>query len=316
MIQAAGNPPVIFLLGPTASGKSGLAVALAERLGAEIVSVDSAQVYRGLDIGTAKPDRQTRERVPHALIDIREPWQGYSAAEFRHDARAAIERIRGAGRPVILAGGTSLYFRALEQGLSDLPPRDPAIRAEIRAEAERVGWPALHECLVCLDPVRAERIHPNDKQRIERALEIARVTGQAPSELHRGDRMHGRLEWPVCKIAIAPESRAALHERIDYRLKEMMNKGFLEEVETLAGNPNIVADNAAARAVGYRQLWPVALGVRTVDDGVRWAAIATRQLAKRQLTWLRGQTDAVWFVSGSAGNVDRAVTIVDQFSGE
>lgn len=307
---------MIFLLGPTASGKSGLAVALAQRLGAEIVSVDSAMVYRGLDIGTAKPDRQTRERVPHALIDIREPWQDYSAAEFRRDACAAIDRIRGAGRPVVLVGGTSLYFRALEHGLSDLPPRNPAIRAEIRAEAECMGWPALHERLACLDPPRADRIHPNDKQRIERALEIARITGQPPSQLRHGNSARCGLEWPVCKIVLAPESRAALHERIDYRLKKMMTEGFLEEVETLSGNPNLNMDNAAARAIGYRQLWPVAQGVRTVDDGVRQVAIATRQLAKRQLTWLRGQTDAVWLVAGSSNNVGQATVVVNQFSSE
>lgn len=306
-------PPVIFLLGPTASGKSDLAIAIAERLDAEIVSVDSAMVYRGMDIGTAKPDRATRERVPHALIDIRDPWQDYSAADFRTDCLASISRIRAAGRPVVLVGGTSLYFRALEHGLSDLPARDEAVRVQIRDEAGRIGWPALHQRLTSMDPARGAQIHANDQQRIERALEIAEVTGRLPSELRGGTVNTGGPELSPCKIVVAPESRAELHARIEQRLSQMMTDGLLQEVETLAGHPEIGEASATVRAVGYRQLWPVVKGQQSVDNGFEQAKVATRQLAKRQLTWLRHQAGAPWLVSGRSGNLDRALVAIEQF---
>ncbi len=311
------EPPVIFLLGPTASGKSELAVQVAQTLNAEIISVDSAMVYRGMDIGTAKPAISTRSRVPHSLIDIREPWQDYSAAEFCNDAQAEIKRLRAAGRPMILTGGTALYFRALEFGLSDLPGRDPAIRAEIQSEAARLGWPALHAQLAELDELRARQIHPNDQQRIERALEIVRVTGRPPSSLRastRSTESGSILGNRHCKIVIAPDSRAALHERINQRLMQMMANNFLQEVERLVENPKISENNAAARAVGYRQLWPVVADNLSITEGVERAKTATRQLAKRQLTWLRAQKDAIWLHSGCAGNRKRVIESIDRFS--
>ncbi|NNC23015.1 tRNA (adenosine(37)-N6)-dimethylallyltransferase MiaA [Salinisphaera sp. USBA-960] len=300
-------------MGPTASGKSELAVSVAEKLNAEIVSVDSAMVYRGMDIGTAKPSCATRRRVPHTLIDIRDPWVDYSAAEFRADALSEIDRIHAAGRPALLVGGTSLYFRALEFGLSDLPSRDEAVRAEIRSEAETVGWQALHARLAHFDPIRANEIHPNDRQRIERALEIVRVTGRPPSAQRATGQGESILGNRCCKIVVAPDSRAELHTRIEQRFTEMLASGFLEEVETLVQNPNLSINNAAARAVGYRQLWPVVLGEISLDDGVYGAKKATRQLAKRQLTWLRRQADTDWLISGRASNRDQILSTIDRF---
>jgi tRNA dimethylallyltransferase len=310
---SAVKPPVVFLMGPTASGKSDLAVALAERLDAEIVSVDSAMVYRGLDIGTAKPDPATRERVPHALIDIREPWRDYSVAEFVTDARFEIERIRAAGRPAILVGGSSLYYRALESGLSALPARDPLVRAEIQAEAGRLGWPALHARLAEIDALRARQIHPNDRQRVERALEIVRVTGRPPSTQLDASKQAGCGIIPSIKLVIAPADRAELHRRIDLRLSRMLNVGLLTEVEKLTENPKITRSNAAMTSVGYRQLRPVALGRTPIDDGIEHVKAATRQLAKRQLTWLRQQDDAYWMESGAADICERSLSIIEHF---
>lgn len=300
--RSAGTlPDLIFLLGPTASGKTGLAVDLVERLNAEIVSVDSAMVYRGMDIGTAKPDPETLIRAPHALIDIRDPADAYSAADFRQDALVEIKRIRGAGRVPLLTGGTSLYFRALEHGLSDMPGRDEGVRARLTAEAEADGWHALHARLRSIDALTGARIHPNDAQRIQRALEIFELTGTPPSVLHARENQ-SRLPWSIAKLVVAPASRATLHERIKQRFDQMMSAGFVAEVEKLKARPDLDSGMPAMRAVGYRQIWQYLDGVSDKTSAVERAVFASRQLAKRQLTWLRSLQDAHW-IDSSADNL-------------
>ncbi|WP_348766728.1 tRNA (adenosine(37)-N6)-dimethylallyltransferase MiaA [uncultured Salinisphaera sp.] len=309
--MSARKPGVVFLLGPTASGKTGLAVELVERLDAEIVSVDSAMVYCGMDIGTAKPDAETLARAPHALIDIRDPAQPYSAADFRADAIAEIERIHAAGRLPLLTGGTSLYFRALEDGLSDMPSRDEALRARLTAEAERDGWHALHERLQAIDPDSGRRIHRNDAQRIQRALEIHELTGLAPSVLHARDRDRrnaSALPWSICKIAVAPARRQTLHERIAQRFRSMLAQGLYAEVEKLYARPDLSLELPSMRAVGYRQLWQVMDGDMTLDEGIEKAVFASRQLAKRQLTWLRSLDDVNWLDSEEKNIENQALT--------
>ncbi|WP_353221462.1 tRNA (adenosine(37)-N6)-dimethylallyltransferase MiaA [Salinisphaera sp. C84B14] len=309
--MSARKPGVVFLLGPTASGKTGLAVELVERLDAEIVSVDSAMVYCGMDIGTAKPDAETLARAPHALIDIRDPAQPYSAADFRADAIAEIERIHAAGRLPLLTGGTSLYFRALEDGLSDMPSRDEALRARLTAEAERDGWHALHERLRAIDPDSGRRIHRNDAQRIQRALEIHELTGLAPSVLHARDRDRrnaSALPWSICKIAVAPARRQTLHERIAQRFRSMLAQGLYAEVEKLYARPDLSLELPSMRAVGYRQLWQVMDGDMTLDEGIEKAVFASRQLAKRQLTWLRSLDDVNWLDSEEKNIENQALT--------
>lgn len=311
MTMIADKPGVVFLLGPTASGKTGLAVDLVERLDAEIVSVDSAMVYRGMDIGTAKPDADTLARAPHALIDIRDPAEPYSAADFRADAIAEIERIQAAGRLPLLTGGTSLYFRALEDGLSDMPSRDEALRARLTAEAERDGWHALHERLQAVDPATAGRIHRNDAQRIQRALEIHELTGVAPSVLHARDRARrnaGALPWSICKIAVSPARRETLHARIAQRFQSMLAQGLYAEVEKLYARPDLSLELPSMRAVGYRQLWQVMDGDMTLEQGVERAVFASRQLAKRQLTWLRSLDDVMWLDSEEKNVSNQAIT--------
>ena len=291
--DARTAPPIVALVGPTASGKTALGVALAHALDAEIVSVDSGLVYRGLDIGTAKPTLAERDGVPHHLIDVREPWEPYSAAAFVDDALGAIRAIRSRGRTPLLVGGTLLYVRALERGLAPLPPADAAVRAALVAEAERRGWPALHADLARVDPDSADRIHPNDPQRLQRALEVHRLTGTPLGEWQR--RTVSRLDAPLVKLALLPDSRAWLHERIAGRLDAMLAAGFLDEVRGLRADPRTHAELPALRSVGYRQAWEH-LDAERDASGVEPAAptwvdrarAATRQLAKRQLTWLRG----------------------------
>jgi tRNA dimethylallyltransferase len=299
------KPPVACILGPTASGKTGLAVELVEPLRAEIVSVDSAMVYRGLDIGTAKPDAATLQRAPHALIDIRDPGQAYSAAEFVRDARTEIERIHAAGRLPLLVGGTSLYFRALEYGLADMPGRNAAVRARLTAQAQKRGWADLHARLARLDPVTAARIHPNDAQRIQRMLEIYELTGEVPSTLHARGPANQR-PWRIARLVVAPGSRAELHKKIEQRFHLMMAQGFLAEVEKLHGRPDLDLTKSAMRAVGYRQLWQALDGEFGLPEAVDRAIIASRQLAKRQLTWLRSLEGAEWLASDEADVAGRA----------
>lgn len=280
--------PVVLLMGPTAAGKSDLALALAESLGGEIVSVDSAQVYRGLDIGSAKPDAATRARVPHHLIDIADPAEAYSAARFREDAAAAIGAIRARGRLPILAGGTMLYFRALQQGLAGLPRADAALRAELEREAAREGWPALHARLAAVDPETAAKLHPNDSQRIQRALEVHRLSGRPMSALQR-EAPGGGLEGAVVKLAVSPPERAELHARIARRFRLMLEQGLLDEVRRLKARGDLHRELPSMRAVGYQELWRHLDGEWDLATATERAIAATRQLAKRQLTWLRSE---------------------------
>ena len=287
------RPRAIFLMGPTASGKTALACALAERFPVELVSVDSALVYRGLDIGAAKPDAVTLARHPHRLIDIRDPAQAYSAADFRADALRAMHDITQAGHVPLLVGGTGLYFRALEHGLSALPDANPRIRARLAGEADRVGWPALHARLAGLDPLAASRIGAADTQRIQRALEVIELTGQPLSAQQGGPR--ARLPWRVLKLALVPTDRAPLHARIAQRLDLMLEDGFVDEARRLRADPAWQSDLPAMRAVGYRQAWPWLRGEIDAAAFREQAIFATRQLAKRQITWLRSELDARWF---------------------
>ena len=274
----------VCLAGPTASGKSAVAMALAEQIPLEIISVDSALVYRGMDIGTAKPPAGDRARVPHHLIDIRDPLQAYSAAEFAADALPLIDAIRGRGRLPLLVGGTMLYFKALLQGLDRMPPADPAVRAELEAQAAQIGWPAMHATLARIDPVTAARLAPQDSQRIQRALEVHRISGQTMSSLHGH---HAQARRPLHLISLEPLERNWLHARIGQRMDEMLQQGFLQELQTLRARGDLKPELPSMRCVGYRQAW------EAMDRGLpppawRETAIhATRQLAKRQLTWLR-----------------------------
>jgi len=290
------RPRAIALMGPTASGKSAYALALAQRLDGEIVSVDSALVYRGLDIGAAKPTAAEQAMVPHHLLDVRNPWQPYSAAEFATDARAAIEGIVARGKLPILAGGTGLYFRALLQGLADMPMADAAIRASLSEEAAVAGWAALHVQLAAVDPDAASRIHATDAQRIQRALEVYRASGRSISAWQR-DAMPQRLRCKVLKLVLAPVERAELHARIERRFDAMLEAGFLGEVTRLRALPELqvharVRELPAVRAVGYRQAWEYLDGACDAVTFRGRALAATRQLAKRQSTWLRSQLDA------------------------
>ncbi|MCR6686352.1 tRNA (adenosine(37)-N6)-dimethylallyltransferase MiaA [Pseudoxanthomonas sp.] len=293
------RPLAIAVMGPTASGKTAFAIEMARRHGGEIVSVDSALVYRGLDIGAAKPDLAERAGVPHHLLDLREPWQPYSAAEFAVDARAAIDGILARGHLPVLAGGTGLYFRALLHGLAPMPEADQAVRAQLAAEAGERGWAALHAELDRVDPEAAARIRPGDAQRIQRALEVYRVSGRPISAWQR-DPPPPRLPLRVLRLVLAPDGRAVLHERIARRFDAMLAAGFLDEVRRLRALPPLQAhpaplDLPALRAVGYRQAWEHLDGATPAAEFRDRGVFATRQLAKRQLTWLRGELDARWF---------------------
>lgn len=278
-------------MGPTASGKTALAVSLVERFPLEIVSVDSALVYRGMDIGTAKPDAATLARAPHHLLDIRDPDQSYSAAAFADDARRLMAEIPARGKVPLLVGGTMLYFRALLQGLDDLPRADEAVRAEIAAEANSRGWPALHADLAAVDPDTAARLAPNDAQRIGRALEVHRLTGQPMSALFA--RAATVLPYRVLQLALIPSERAVLHARIAARFDAMLAAGLLDEVEHLRRTYRLKPELPSMRAVGYRQAWAYLDGAIDTKALREQGIAATRQLAKRQLTWLRSWEGAV-----------------------
>lgn len=289
--------PPILMMGPTGSGKTGLAVALAARLRLGVVSIDSALVYRGLDIGAAKPDRATLAAMPHELVDIADPEVPYSTGNFLRDVLPAMQRVRNRGEVPLLVGGTMLWFRALQAGLATLPGRDEAVRSLLEREASRIGWPALHARLREIDPQAAARIHCNDAQRIQRALEVHRLTGRSLSELQAED-LRGALAGDApgelgtalrgaLKLALVPTDRAELHGRLARRFREMMAAGFLEEVQRLRARPALHAELPAVRAVGYRQLWSYLDGEIPLEGAVEQGIAATRQLAKRQLTWLR-----------------------------
>ena len=307
-----GAGPVVFLMGPTAAGKTAIAAALAERGRFEIVSVDSAMVFRHLDIGTGKPGRDLLARAPHRLIDLRNPDERYSAAEFRDDALGAIADVRASGAVPVLAGGTGLYFRALEKGLAVLPPADPAARVEIEREAVRVGWPAMHSRLAEVDPMSARRIHPNDSQRIERALEVHILTGSPMSEmLARGRR--GGIAGPLCRIVIEPVDRSVLHRDIEARFMRMLGAGLIDEVRDLRRRWPLTERSPSMRLVGYRQVWAYLDGRCSREEMTSRAIAATRQLARRQLTWLRSDRSAVRVDCHARGAVERVATYVERF---
>tara|TARA_R110002110_G_scaffold405241_1_gene624210 strand:- start:41758 stop:42735 length:978 start_codon:yes stop_codon:yes gene_type:complete len=295
--MSASLPLVICLMGPTASGKTDLAVELAAERDCELISVDSALVYRGLDIGSAKPSQ------PHHLIDIRDPAEVYSAADFVADASRLVAEITARGRTPLLVGGTMLYFRALLQGLAPMPPADAAVRAAIEAEAASAGWAHLHAELARVDPLAAARIHPNHSQRLSRALEVFRVSGQPLSDWHASQPASPLARYRVLQMAICPTDRAVLHQRIAQRFGQMMEAGFLEEVRGLYERGDLPPDLPALRAVGYRQLWQFLAGESTLEEAVERGVAATRQLAKRQLTWLRKWPDLLWVSTDADGNL-------------
>jgi len=308
------RPPAIFLMGPTASGKTALACELADRFPVDLVSVDSALVYRELDIGSAKPDRATLARYPHELIDIRDPAEPYSAADFRTDALVAMERISAKGRVPLLVGGTGLYFRALQRGLSDLPEANPALRETLAAEAATIGWGAMHARMAALDPVAGARIRPGDAQRIQRALEVMSLSGRTLTELQTGGSAE-RLPWRVLKLALLPANRKPLHERIATRFDAMLADGFLDEVRRLRDRGDLVPDLPAIRAVGYRQAWEYLDGQGDATEFRNRGIYATRQLAKRQITWLRSELDARTFDPDRGDPLAEVERAVAQFLG-
>lgn len=279
-------PPAIFLMGPTAAGKTALALALHDQLPVEIISVDSSQVYRGMDIGTAKPSRDELLRAPHRLIDIRDPRQAYSAADFCADALGEMQAITQSGKIPLLAGGTMFYFHALEFGLSDLPPADPEIRVRLGDEAATSGWQSMHRRLQEIDPVSAARIHPNDAQRIQRALEIHELTGQPPSALG-AELKREPFPYHVTKVALWPQDRSLLHARIATRFLAMLEHGFVDEVEQLMRLDGLNLSLPSMRSVGYRQIGEYLIKKVTYSEMTEQAVAATRQFAKRQITWLR-----------------------------
>jgi tRNA dimethylallyltransferase len=295
----------VFLLGPTASGKTAAALALAERFPAEIISVDSAQVYRGMDVGTAKPDAAERARVPHHLIDIVDPTDAFSAGRFRDAVMKLVPEISARGRLPILAGGTMLYFRALTRGLSDLPVADPEVRAALEAEAARVGWPAMHARLSEVDPVIAQRLKPTDAQRIQRALEVHQVSGEPLSTLQaRG--APPPLPFETLQLSLEPSDRGVLHERIAVRFRAMLANGLVEELVALRARHDLHAGLPAMRSVGYRQAWEVLEGSAPRETLEERGIAATRQLAKRQITWLRSM-DGLERYDPLQGSLDTAL---------
>jgi tRNA dimethylallyltransferase len=275
----------LVITGPTASGKSQLTLELARHLGAEIISADSAQVYRGMDIGSAKPDVYTLEEVKHHLVDIRDPDDPYSAAEFRKDCITLVSRIQSEGKLAIISGGTMLYLKGLKEGLAELPSADPDIRAEIIQQAEKHSWKHVHQELARIDPESSKRIRPTDPQRLQRAIEVFRLTGVPLSKLHR--QSVEACPFPLLEIAIIPDDRVALHQAIETRFREMLEAGFIREVQQLREKPGIHAHLPAIKAVGYRQIWSFLEGEIDEQTMIQSALASTRQLAKRQHTWLR-----------------------------
>ena len=279
-------------MGPTAAGKTDAAIALAEHLPVDLISVDSAMVYRGMDIGTGKPDTKTLAKAPHALISIREPWETYSAADFAKEAAALLERSWDNARVPLLVGGTSLYFRALLKGFAPLPQSAPEIRLQLDEEIAREGIVAMHQRLTRCDPATAARLHPNDTQRIQRAMEVILVTGRPMSELLRAE--HQGVVGEALSVVVSPAERAVLHERIGLRFDGMLEAGLVDEVRRLMTHPKIQRSLPALRSVGYRQTWDYLAGDITLELLPEKGKAATRQLARRQLTWLRSESDAVW----------------------
>lgn len=309
MMEMRGLPLAIFLMGPTASGKTDLAIDMVEQLPCDIISVDSALVYRGMDIGTAKPDAQELARAPHRLIDICDPTETYSAARFREDALREMAEISAAGRIPLLVGGTMLYFKALQYGLSELPKANPAIRARLEQDAVVNGLQKMHQRLAEVDPVTAARIHPNDPQRVQRALEVFEITGKPLSELQKGDGEQ-KIPYRLVKLVRSPKSREVLHERIALRFHKMLEQGFQQEVEGLLARGDLVPDMPSMRSVGYRQMLKYLLGEWDRETMIEKGIIATRQLAKRQMTWLRADTEAHWLDEEAGDVLGQALKII------
>ena len=291
MQHSEHKPLAIFLMGPTASGKTDLAIQLRQQLPVEVISVDSALIYRGMDIGTAKPSKAELALAPHRLIDICDPAESYSAMNFRHDALREMRDITAQGKIPLLVGGTMLYYKALLEGLSPLPSADEKVRSEIEAKAALIGWGGLHQELSKIDPISAQRINPNDSQRINRALEVFYLTGKTLTELtaQKGEA----LPYDILQFAIAPEQREVLHRRIEQRFHKMIELGFQQEVEKLYRRPDLNENLPSIRCVGYRQMWEYLRGDYDHDEMVFRGICATRQLAKREITWLRGWTSPI-----------------------
>jgi len=295
-------PTALFLMGPTASGKTDLAIRLAEQCHCEIISVDSALIYKGMDIGTAKPTKEELAKTPHALVDIIDPLESYSAGDFRRDALRLMKEISERGNTPLLVGGTMLYYKALVDGLSPLPGADPAIRAQIEKEAQQSGWQALHNQLQDIDPVSAVRIHINDPQRLSRALEVYRISGKSLTELT--EVKSEPIPYNIKQFAIAPSEKAVLHQRIEQRFEQMLKAGFEEEVKALYQRGDLHLDLPSMRCVGYRQMWEYLQGTMDYNEMRFRGVVATRQLAKRQMTWLRGWENISWLESGDKQNFE------------
>jgi len=308
-IKELNQPPVICLMGPTASGKTALAMALQEALPCDIVSVDSALIYREMDIGTAKPTKEELAQYPHRLINLRDATESYSAADFCRDALAEIAEIRANNRIPLLVGGTMMYFKSLIEGISPLPTADPEIRKAIETEASTKGWQALHDQLTEIDAVSAERIHPNDPQRITRALEVYRLTGNTLTQLTqiKGDKLAGN----VLQLAITPKERSTLHQRIELRYQQMIDMGFEQEVVQLRSRGDLHQELPSIRCVGYRQMWQYLDGEFDHDEMIFRGVCATRQLAKRQLTWLRSWPDLHWLTTDDKTNLAQVLSLLD-----
>jgi tRNA dimethylallyltransferase len=300
-------------MGPTASGKTDLAISLRQHLPVELINVDSAQIYRQLDIGSAKPDAVTLAAEPHRLIDIRDPMDIYSAADFLADARREMADITAAGRIPLLVGGSMMYFKILLEGLSEMPEADHDIRQQLEQRAAKLGWPSLHRELQQVDPQTALRLHPNHSQRIQRALEVYQITGTPMSVLQTEASVGGlQNDYQIQQFALMPENRALLHERIEQRFHKMMNQGFAEEVQALYRRGDLHVNLPAIRCVGYRQLWDFCAGDCTLDEAVEKGVIATRQLAKRQITWLRNWPGATEIAVDNGDSYFSAKFILDQ----
>jgi tRNA dimethylallyltransferase len=306
------QPPVICLMGPTASGKTALALALCDALPCDIVSVDSALIYRDMDIGTAKPTAEELAAYPHRLINLRDATQSYSAADFCHDALAEIEKIRANNRIPLLVGGTMMYFKSLIEGMSPLPAANSDIRQQIEAEAEQNGWQAMHEQLQKVDSVSAKRIHPNDPQRITRALEVFRLTGNTLTQLT--EIKGAKLDGDVLQFAITPQERSTLHARIELRYQQMIEQGFEQEVIKLKSRGDLHENLPSIRCVGYRQMWQYLNGEFDHNEMIFRGVCATRQLAKRQLTWLRSWQDLHWLTTDDKTNLAQVLALVGKCS--
>lgn len=311
MVETDKGPPVLFLMGPTAAGKTQLVIRLRQSLPVDIISVDSAMVYKGMDIGTAKPSAEIQAIAPHRLIDICDPTETYSAARFCQDARKEINAIRSIGRIPILVGGTGLYFRSLEHGLSELPSADQETRKSLEEQAQVLGWEKMHARLAAVDPDAAIRIHPNDPQRIQRALEVYELTGMALTEHFSRGQTSG-LPFRIIKLIAAPADRSILHRRISQRFHEMLDGGLVPEVERLYQRGDLHPGLPAMRMVGYRQAWKYLEGQLDYQQMIKHAIVATRQLAKRQLTWLRRETKSEWFDSQQPDHVYKILKYLEK----